>query len=99
MRRFTGQGLAMSNSYGSFERSYGFDVQDRIDRACLWLEPGATSTEDQINQDQCEDQAKTAATVVAESRAHVVATTAEYENKNNQKNDKRHAHFLITPFR
>jgi hypothetical protein len=25
------------------------------DSACLWLEPGATSTEDQINQDQCED--------------------------------------------
>ena len=42
--------------------------------------------------------AKAATTVVAEARAHVIATTAEYENKNNQKNDKRHTHFLITPF-
>ena len=58
------------------------------------LEPSAPS-EDQVDENHPENKAKTAATVVAKTWAHIVAAAAEEQNQENQNDDKRHARKCI----
>jgi hypothetical protein len=52
-------------------------VRDTGLNVCATLEPSAASTEKEVDDDQCQNQADAASAVVPDSWAHVVAATAE----------------------
>ena len=54
------------------------------------LEPAASSAKDQVQNDDEQYQTEAAAAIVADSGAHVEATTAEKQQKNYQDENERH---------
>jgi hypothetical protein len=55
------------------------------------LQPIATPTEQEINDDNQQNQAETASAVIADTWTHVISAAAKYEQENDEKNYEWHA--------